>query len=35
MENKNIIDTELAKGAQKARVLANEVLYRVRENIGY
>ena len=35
MENKNIIDTELAKGAQKARVLANEVLNRVRENIGY
>ena len=35
MENKNIIDTELAKGAQKARVLANEVLIRVRENIGY
>jgi tryptophanyl-tRNA synthetase len=35
MENKNIIDTELAKGAQKARVLANEVLNRVRKNIGY
>ena len=34
-KNKNIIDTELAKGAQKARVLANEVLNRVRENIGY
>ena len=35
MENKNIIDTELAQGAQKARVLANEVLNRVRKNIGY
>ena len=35
MENKNIIDTELAKGAQKARVLANEVLNRVRKTIGY
>ena len=35
MENKNIIDAELAKGAQKARVLANEVLNRVRKNIGY
>jgi tryptophanyl-tRNA synthetase len=35
MENKNIIDTELAKGAEKAKVLANEVLNRVRKNIGY
>jgi len=35
MENKNIIDAELAKGAEKARVLANKVLNRVRENIGY
>ena len=35
MENKDIIDTELAKGAEKARVIAQEVLQRVRQNIGY
>ena len=35
MENKDIIDTELYKGAEKARVIAKEVLNRVRENIGY
>jgi tryptophanyl-tRNA synthetase len=35
MENKNILDEELAKGAEKARVIAREVLQRVRKNIGY
>ncbi|MBR74015.1 MAG: tryptophan--tRNA ligase [Dehalococcoidaceae bacterium] len=35
MENKNIIEQELQKGAEKARVIANEVLARVRKNIGY
>ena len=35
MENKAIIDEELEKGAVKARVIAKEVLSRVRKNIGY
>ena len=35
MENKNILDEDLAKGAEKARVIAREVLQRVRKNIGY
>ena len=35
MENKNIIEDELQKGAKKARVIAREVLSRVRKNIGY
>ena len=35
MENKNIIEDELQKGAEKARVIAQEVLKRVRKNIGY
>ena len=35
MENKDIIDSELAKGAEKARKIAQEVLQRVRQNIGY
>ena len=35
MENKAIIDEELEKGAAKARVIAKEVLARVRKNIGY
>ena len=35
MENKNIIEQELQNGAEKARVIANEVLARVRKNIGY
>ena len=35
MENKEILDAELAKGAKKARVIAREVLSRVRKNIGY
>lgn len=35
MENKNILDEDLAKGAEKARIIAREVLQRVRKNIGY
>jgi len=35
MDNKAIIDAELEKGAVKARVIAKEVLARVRKNIGY
>ncbi len=35
MENKNILDEDLATGAEKARVIAREVLQRVRKNIGY
>ena len=35
MENKNIIEEELLKGAEKARVIAKVVLARVRKNIGY
>jgi tryptophanyl-tRNA synthetase len=35
MKNKTIIDEELEKGAIKARVIAKEVLSRVRKNIGY
>ena len=35
MENKNIIEEGLQKGAEKARVIAQEVLKRVRKNIGY
>ena len=35
MENKDIIDLELSKGAKKARVIAQGVLRRVRQNIGY
>ena len=35
MENKTISDGELEKGAVKARVIAKEVLARVRKNIGY
>ncbi len=35
MRNKDILDSELAKGAEKARVIAREVLARVRKNIGY
>ena len=35
MENKEIIDVELEKGAKKARVIASAVLQRVRTNIGY
>tara|TARA_B100000700_G_scaffold316069_1_gene405004 strand:- start:1241 stop:2209 length:969 start_codon:yes stop_codon:yes gene_type:complete len=35
MQNKKIIDEELEKGARKARLIAQEVLQRVRKNIGY
>ncbi len=35
MENKDILDLELAKGAKKARIIARGVLSRVRSNIGY
>ena len=35
MENKNIIEEELQEGAKKAKVIAREVLSRVRKNIGY
>lgn len=35
MENKEILDKELEKGAEKARLIATEVLNRVRMNIGY
>ena len=35
MENKKLIDKELERGAVKARVIAKEVLSRVRKNIGY
>ena len=35
MQNKKIIDEELEKGASKARLIAQEVLQRVRKNIGY
>jgi tryptophanyl-tRNA synthetase len=35
LENKNIIDNELTKGAEKAKVIATEVLNRVRGKTGY
>jgi len=35
MEKKEVIDKELEKGAVKARIIAKEVLARVRKNIGY
>jgi len=35
MDNKNIIEDELQEGAKKAKVIACEVLSRVRKNIGY
>ena len=35
MQNKQILDLELEKGAKKARVIAREVLGRVRKNLGY
>jgi len=35
MQNKDILDAELTKGAEKARIIAREVLDRVRKNIGY
>ena len=35
MDNKEIIEQELQKGADKARLIARGVLSRVRSNIGY
>ena len=35
MENTDIIEEELQKGAEKAKVIAKAVLQRVRQNIGY
>ena len=35
MNNKEVIDLELQKGAEKAKVIADQVLERVRKNIGY
>ena len=35
MENKNEIDEALAVGAEKARVVAKDVLQRVRKKVGY
>lgn len=35
MNNKDTIDLELRKGADKAKVIARKVLQRVRNNIGY
>ena len=35
MENTDIIEQELQKGAEKAKVIAKGVLKRVRQNIGY
>lgn len=35
MENRNEIDEALAVGAEKARLIAKDVLQRVREKIGY
>ncbi len=35
MENLNEVDAALAKGAAKAKVVANEVLQRVRQKLGY
>ena len=35
MNNKNLIENELKKGALKARKIAKDVLDRVRTNLGY
>ncbi|MEC7645903.1 MAG: tryptophan--tRNA ligase [Bacteroidota bacterium] len=35
MENKDVLDLELSKGAEKARLIARDVISRVRTNIGY
>jgi len=35
MENKNLIEEDLRKGATKAKSIAQQVIKRVRENIGY
>ena len=35
MNNKNLIENELKKGAVKAREIAKDVLNKVRTNVGY
>ena len=35
MNNKNLVENELKKGAVKARKIAKDVLNRVRTNVGY
>lgn len=35
MQNKEILDLELQKGAEKAKAIAKSVLKRVRRNVGY
>ena len=35
ISNTEIIEKELQKGADKARIIADQVLNRVRSNIGY
>ena len=35
MQNKSILDAEFVKGAKKARIVAQDVLSRVRTKIGY
>ena len=35
MENKQEIDRELQRGAEKARTIAQTVLQRVRDKVGY
>ena len=35
MENKNEIDKVLAEGAEKAKLVAQDVISRVRKKIGY
>ena len=35
MNNQDILERELRKGAEKARIIAKDVLMRIRKNIGY
>jgi tryptophanyl-tRNA synthetase len=35
MSNKNELDSVLSSGAKKAKIVANEVLGRVRQKLGY
>ena len=35
MSNKNELDSILSSGAKKAKIVANEVLGRVRQKLGY
>ena len=35
MDNKDIIESELIKGSEKAKKIAKNVLQRVKKNIGY